>query len=106
MEKVKKIKLFCVGIIIVTIILITIGTIFYIRKMNKPRNVILPAISEAMAQGMVKENEIYMVRVANPDEFGTGGWYYEETVLVHAAGFGAGVGAAAGERVCVWRGGY
>ena len=32
MEKVKKIKLFFVGIIIVTIILITIGTIFFIRK--------------------------------------------------------------------------
>lgn len=76
MEKVKRIKLFCVGIIIVTIILITIGTIFFIRKINKPRNVVLPAISEAMAQGMVKENEIYIVRVANPDEFGTGGWYY------------------------------
>ena len=42
MEKVKRIKLFCVGIIIITIILITIGTIFFIREMNKPRNVVLP----------------------------------------------------------------
>ena len=43
-----------------------------------PHDVVLPAISKAHAQGMVKENECYIVRVANPEEFGTGGWYYME----------------------------
>lgn len=33
-------------------------------------------LDRAYAEGMVKENECYIVRVANPYEFGTGGWYY------------------------------
>lgn len=41
-----------------------------------PHDVVLPAISKAYAEGMVKEGECYIVRIADPDEFGTGGWYY------------------------------
>lgn len=44
--------------------------------MYTPHDVVLPAISKAYAEGMVKENECYIVRIADPDEFGSGGWYY------------------------------
>lgn len=68
----KKRILICVGFIVFTIIS------FHIREVNKPRNVVLPALGKAYAEGMVKEKECYIVRVASPDEFGTGGWYYKD----------------------------
>jgi len=49
---------------------------FVERVNNVPHDVVLPAISKAHAQGMVKENECYIVRVANSEEFEKGGWYY------------------------------
>jgi len=62
------------------LILFLAGIILIIKKMNavQPQSVVLPAISQEIANGMVKKNECYIVRVANPDEFGTGGWYYME----------------------------
>ena len=71
MKKIKKNKLLCIGFIVFIIIIA-----FLIKKVNKPCNVVLPALDRAYAEGMVKENECYIVRVANPYEFGTGGWYY------------------------------
>lgn len=73
MEKLKKSKLFCAGVIIFIIVIPII-----INKVNKPNNVVLPALERAYAEGMIKENECYIVRGANPDEFGTGGWYYKD----------------------------
>lgn len=71
MEKIKKSKLFYVGFILFIIVIFII-----IKKINKPNNVVLPALDRAYAEGMVKDNECYIVRGANPEEFGTGGWYY------------------------------
>lgn len=72
MEKVKKSYLFYIGFILFIIVIIS----FLIKKVNKPHDVVLPALEISYAEGMVKENECYIIRVANPDEFGTGGWYY------------------------------
>ncbi len=73
----RKGKIFLWSALIVWVM--AMAMISFVEKVNNvPHDVVLPAISKAHAQGMVKENECYIVRVANPEEFGTGGWYYME----------------------------
>ena len=62
-------------------IIIVIGFLL-VRKINilQPQAVVLPAISKDIANGMLKENECYIVRVTDSDdeEFDFSRWYYME----------------------------
>ena len=44
----------------------------------RPQSVVSPAISRDIANGMLKENECYIVRVANYEKFDLSYWYYTE----------------------------
>lgn len=57
MEKVKKSYLFYIGFILFIIVIIS----FLIKKVNKPHDVVLPALEISYAEGMVKENECYII---------------------------------------------
>ena len=52
--------------------------LFFITKINifQPQSVVLPAITKDIANGMLKENECYIVRVENTEYFDIDGWYY------------------------------
>ena len=52
--------------------------LFFVRKINifQPQSVVLPAITKDIANGMLKENECYIVRVENTEYFDIDGWYY------------------------------
>ena len=80
MENSKIMKLLDALLVIITLtaVFILLYIFLLIKNLDKPRNVVLPAISRAYAEGMVKENECYIVYEADPEEFGTGGWYYME----------------------------
>ena len=80
MENSKIMKLLDALLVIITLtaVFILLYIFLMIKNLDKPRNVVLPAISRAYAEGMVKENECYIVYEADPEEFGTGGWYYME----------------------------
>ena len=78
MEKSKKIKVLDALLVIITLtgVFILLYIFFMLKNLDKPCNVVLPAISRAHAEGMVKENECYIVRLEEPDGMGIGGWYY------------------------------
>lgn len=78
MEKSKKIKVLDALLVIITLtgVFILLYIFFMLKNLDKPCNVVLPAISRAHAEGMVKENKSYIVRVEEPDGMGIGGWYY------------------------------
>lgn len=60
-------------------IIIIIG-LSLVKKINifQPKEVVLPAISKDIANGMVKENECYIVRITDSyeEEFDYSRWYY------------------------------
>ena len=60
-------------------LIIVIG-LFLAKKANifQPQEVVLPAISRNIANGMVKENECYIVRITDSyeEEFNFSRWYY------------------------------
>ena len=79
MEKSKKIKVLDVLLVIITLtgVFILLYIFFMLKNLDKPYNVVLPAISRAHAEGMVKENECYIVRLKDPERMREkGGWYY------------------------------
>ena len=63
-------------------IIIFFLSLFLVGKLNifQPNSVVLPAITKDIANGMVKENECYIVRVTDFDdkEFDFSRWYYRE----------------------------
>lgn len=91
MENSKIMKLLDALLVIITLtaVFILLYIFLMIKNLDKPHNVVLPAISRAYAEGMVKENECYIVYGADPEEFGTGGWYYmegRERIFMHLGG--------------------
>lgn len=62
--------------------IITVLGLFLVKKISilQPRAVVLPAISKGIANGMLKENECYIVRITDSDdeEFDFSRWYYND----------------------------
>ena len=69
MENSKIMKLLDALLVIITLtaVFILLYIFLMIKNLDKPHNVVLPAISRAYAEGMVKENECYIVYGADPE---------------------------------------